>query len=147
MKGSYDMSPSAKSTKLAYGNAVTIPLAFEDAVKRTREALQKEGFGVLCEIDVAKTLREKIDVDSRPYTILGACNPQLAHRALTAENDLGLLLPCNVVVSSQANGTRIATIDAAAMMGMVGNAELESIAAEVNERLACVLEIVAEAHE
>jgi uncharacterized protein (DUF302 family) len=141
------MSPTTKSASLAYGNAVTIPFAFEDAVKRTREALQKEGFGVLCEIDVAKTLKDKIDVDSRPYTILGACNPQLAHRALTAERDLGLLLPCNVVVSSEATGTRIATIDAAAMMRMVGNAELEPIAAEVNERLARVLQLVAETHE
>ena len=138
------MSPTTTSTRLAYGNAVTIPLAFEDAVKRTREALQKEGFGDLCEIDVAKTLKDKIDVDSSPYTILGACNPQLAHRALTAERDLGLLLPCNVVISSEAAGTRIATIDAAAMMRMVGNAELEPIAAEVNERLARVLQGVAE---
>ena len=137
------MSPTTKSEHLAYGNAVVIPFAFEDAVKRTRDALQQEGFGVLCEIDVAKTLKDKLNVDSRPYTILGACNPQLAHRALTAERDLGLLLPCNVVVSAEATGTRVATIDAAAMMRMVGNAELGPIAVEVNERLARVLELLA----
>lgn len=139
------MQSSINSTKFSYGNAVNIPHTFEDVVKRTREALQKEGFGVLCEIDVAKTLKEKLNIDSPPYIILGACNPELAHRALTVEHDLGLLLPCNVVVSSQANGARVATVDAAAMMGIVGNAKLELIAADVNERLSRVLQAVAEA--
>ncbi len=141
------MSSTTRSAELSYGNAIVIPFGFEDAVNRTKAALQKEGFGILCEIDVAKTLKEKLDVDSRPYTILGACNPRLAHRALTAEPDIGLLLPCNVVVSSEPSGARVATIDATAMMSMVGNAQLASIAIEVNERLGRVLKLVAETAE
>lgn len=127
-----------------YANAVTVPSSFEDALERTKQALRAEGFGVLCEIDVAKTLKEKIEITFRPYTILGACNPRLAHRALTAEDDLGLLLPCNVVVAADESGrVRVAAIDAAAMMRMVGNEQLEPIAAEVNERLLRVLQAIA----
>jgi uncharacterized protein (DUF302 family) len=122
-----------------YGNSVVTSLSFDAALARTKDALKDEGFGVLSEIDVAKTLKDKIDVEFRPYTILGACNPQLAHRALSAEDDLGLLLPCNVVVAVDDGGTRVSAIDAAAMMGMVGNAALTAIAAEVNERLERVL--------
>ena len=126
-----------------YGNTVMTPLSFEAALTRTKQCLKDEGFGVLSEIDVAKTLKEKIDVDFRAYTILGACNPQLAHRALSAEDDLGLLLPCNVVVAADTGGTRVSAIDAAAMMGMVGNSALTAIAAEVNERLERVLTRIA----
>jgi uncharacterized protein (DUF302 family) len=134
-------------THRPYGYTVTTPLAFEAALARTKELLQGEGFGVLCEIDVSKTLKEKIDVDFRPYTILGACNPQLAHRALTAEDDLGLLLPCNVVVAAAEHGTRVSAIDADAMMGMVGNPALTDIAVEVNERLGRVLAQIAAVDE
>lgn len=127
-----------------YCNAVSVASAFEETLARTKQALKEEGFGVLCEIDVAKTFKEKIDVPFRQYTILGSCNPRLAHRALTAEDDLGLLLPCNVVVAADdAGGTRVSAIDAAAMMRMVANDQLEAIAAEVNERLARVLQAVA----
>jgi uncharacterized protein (DUF302 family) len=128
-----------------YGNAVTVGCSFEEALARTKQALKDEGFGVLCEIDVAKTLKEKIGADFRPYTILGSCNPRLAHRALIAEDDLGLLLPCNVVVAADEQGrTRVSAIDAAAMMRMVGNEQLDPIATEVNERLERVLHGVAD---
>lgn len=128
-----------------YGHAVTTPLSFDAALLRTKAALSDEGFGILSEIDVAKTLKDKLDVDFRRYTILGACNPQLAHRALSADDDLGLLLPCNVVVAADPAGTRVATIDAAAMMGVAGNPALGAIAAEVNARLERVLVHIAEA--
>lgn len=145
-------APSRKANIMAhtaithrpYGNAVTTPLTFEAALARTKAALKDEGFGVLSEIDVAKTLKDKIDVNFRPYTILGACNPQLAHRALRAEDDLGLLLPCNVVVAADERGTRVSTIDADLMMGMVGNNALIAIASEVNERLERVLARIAD---
>ena len=130
-------------SKFAYGTAVATPLAFDDAVERTKQALKDEGFGVLCEIDVAKTMQEKLGATFRPYVILGACNPMLAQRGLSAEDDLGLLLPCNVVVSADAAGTRVAAIDAAAMLRMVGNPALAPIADEVNERLQRVLQRVA----
>lgn len=127
-----------------YGNAVTVTSSFEETLARTKAALTEEGFGVLCEIDVAKTLKEKLNATFRPYTILGSCNPRLAHQALTAEDDLGLLLPCNIVVAADENGrTRVSAIDAAAMMRMVGNEKLEPISAEVNERLHRVLQAVA----
>ena len=88
-----------------YGNAVTVSSSFEETLARTKSALKEEGFGVLCEIDVAKTLKEKINATFRPYTILGSCNPRLAHQALSAEDDLGLLLPCNVVVAADEEGS------------------------------------------
>jgi uncharacterized protein (DUF302 family) len=132
---------SAEITHRSYGNAVTVGIPFAEAVGAAKEALKGEGFGILCEIDVAKTLKEKLNVSFRPYTILGACNPTLAHRALSAEPELGLLLPCNLVVfADDAEQTRVAAIDAIAMMRIVGNPQLEAIASEVNDRLHRVLE-------
>jgi uncharacterized protein (DUF302 family) len=128
------------STRLGYGSEVTSRLDFAETLGRVRDALKSEGFGVLCEIDVAKTLKEKIGKDLPPYVILGTCNPELASRALSAEPRLGLLLPCNVVVSEEPAGTKIAAIDAQAMLGVVHNAALDPIAAEVNARLSRVLE-------
>lgn len=118
----------------------TTRLTFADAVARVRETLKEEGFGVLTEIDVQGTLREKLDAEMEPYLILGACNPPLAHRALTAEPDLGTLLPCNVVVYRRDDETHISAVDAERMLSVVGSAELAPIAAEVRDRLASVVE-------
>ena len=108
---------------------------------RTIAALKKEGFGVLTEIDVAATLKEKLGVDFRKYRILGACNPPLAHKALTAEDKIGVMLPCNVIVREVVSGqTQIAAIDPRAAMERVGNPALGAIAAEVADRLTRVVE-------
>ena len=97
---------------------------FEEVVQRVREELKSEGFGVLCEIDVQATLKEKLGVDGEPYTILGACNPPLAHQALEAEPDLGVLLPCNVVIYQHKGDTHIAAVDAERMLSIVDNEQL-----------------------
>lgn len=119
--------------------ALTRPLPgvpFADAVARTRAALATEGFGVLTEIDVRATLKAKLGEDVREYVILGACNPPLAHRALVADPGVGLLLPCNVVVSADdAGGSIVAAADPRALFGVVGSPGMEGIADEVRERL------------
>lgn len=113
---------------------------YVEAVARTREALAEQGFGVLCEIDVAATLEDKLGVESEPYLILGACNPQLAHRALTAEAELGVLLPCNVIVYRRDGRVHIAAVDPQRMLSIVPNAALPEVAGEVRRRLAAVVE-------
>jgi uncharacterized protein (DUF302 family) len=118
----------------------TTKLPFADAVERVRNELKTEGFGVLSEIDVQATLREKLGVEEEPYVILGACNPPLAHRALQAEPDLGTLLPCNVVVYQRDGQIHISAIDAERMLSIVGNSELAPVAAEVRSKLALVVE-------
>jgi uncharacterized protein (DUF302 family) len=119
-----------------YGFGTTLQAPFDDAVERTTEALKAEGFGVLTTIDVRQTLKEKLDIDFEPYIILGACNPQLAHRALQAEHELGLLLPCNVIVHAHAGKSVVSVVDPAQMLGVVGdNPELQVVAAEAGERL------------
>jgi uncharacterized protein (DUF302 family) len=118
---------------------------FADAVERVRGELKNAGFGVLCEIDVQATLREKLGVEEAPYLILGACNPPLAHQALQAEPDLGVLLPCNVVVSERGGETQIAAVDPERMLSIVDNDELAAVAAEVRARLAGVVERAAAA--
>jgi uncharacterized protein (DUF302 family) len=118
----------------------TTELPFADAVERVREELKTEGFGVLCEIDVQATLREKLGVEQEPYLILGACNPPLAHRALSVEPELGTLLPCNVVVYQRDGETHISAIDAERMLSIVGNDDLEPVAAQVRDKLAVVVE-------
>jgi uncharacterized protein (DUF302 family) len=123
-----------------YTLSTTTALGFSDAVTRVREELANEGFGVLCEIDVQATLKQKLGIDREPYLILGACNPPLAHAALEAEPELGVLLPCNVVVYEQQGQTQIAAIDAEQMLSIVGNDELASTASEVRRRLAAVVE-------
>ena len=120
--------------------SATTDLGFAAATERVREELKVEGFGVLCEIDVQATLKEKLGVDREPYVILGACNPPLAHRALEAEPDLGTLLPCNVVVYRHEGVTHVSAIDAERMLSIVGREELAPVAAEVRRRLAAVVE-------
>lgn len=123
-----------------YTVSTSTDLSFEEAVARVREQLATDGFGVLCEIDVQATLKQKLDVDREPYLILGACNPRLAHRALEAEPELGVLLPCNVVIYQEKGQTRIAAVDAEQMLSIVGNDELAPTATEVRRRLAAVVE-------
>jgi uncharacterized protein (DUF302 family) len=120
-------------------SAVTA-LSFPEAVETVREELKAEGFGVLCEIDVQATLRAKLGVDTDSYVILGACNPPLAHRALEAEPELGVLLPCNVVVYVRDGETHVSAVDAERMLSIVGGDELLEIAQEVRRRLARVVE-------
>ena len=127
-----------------YGLGITVGLDFEHAVERVKEALATEGFGILCEIDVAATMKKKLDVDFRPYVILGACNPPLAHRALTAERDIGLLLPCNVIVYADdtPGHSVIAAIDPVVQLGVTGNDEMRPLAEEVKVRLIRALDVV-----
>ena len=128
------------SATAGYTLSTTTTAPFADAVDRVRAELKQDGFGVLCEIDVQATLREKLGVQQEPYTILGACNPPLAHQALSAEPQLGTLLPCNVVVYVRDGETHISAIDADRMLSVVGNEALAPIATEVRDKLAAVVE-------
>src|SRR5512132_595827 len=127
-----------------YGLGTIVPLEYGPAVERTKEALAAEGFGVLTEIDVAGTLKKKLDVDFRPYVILGACNPPLAYKALTAERDIVLLLPCNVVVYADDTPGRsvVAAMDPVEALQLTGNEEIRPIAEDVKARLTRVLEAI-----
>ena len=127
-----------------YGIGTTVPLEYGRAVERTKEALAAEGFGVLSEIDVAATLKKKLDVDFRPYVILGACNPPLAYRALSAERDIGLLLPCNAVVYADDTPGRsvISVLDPVEALQLTGNEEIRPLADDVRTRLTRVLEAI-----
>ena len=129
----------AEQTK--YGFSKTVDIGFDEAIEKTRAALKEEGFGVLSEIDLKEKLKEKLDVDFRRYTILGACNPSLAYKTLQEELEIGLLLPCNVIVyeADDKNTSVISAVDAKAMLSVVGNATLDQVAGEVNERLQRVL--------
>jgi uncharacterized protein (DUF302 family) len=119
-----------------YGIRVTLEAPYDAAIERTREALQKEGFGVLTSIDVQQTLKQKIDRDFRKYVILGACNPVLADKALHAELEIGLVLPCNVVVYERdGGGSVVAAMAPRPAMVMVGNPRLDAVAAEADARL------------
>ena len=122
-----------------YTLTTTTDLAFADAVDRVREELVAEGFGVLCEIDVQATLEAKLGVEREPYLILGACNPPLAHAALETEPELGVLLPCNVIVYQEDGHTRISAVDAERMLSIVGNDQLADTAGEVRRRLSAVV--------
>lgn len=123
-----------------YSLSATTKQPFEEAVARVRDELTAEGFGVLCEIDVQATLREKLGAETEPYLILGACNPPLAHRALEAEPDVGVLLPCNVVVYERDGTTHVSAVDAERMLSIVDNDALTPIASDVRRRLATVVE-------
>jgi len=118
-----------------YGFGTTLPVSYEEAIPRVKDALKAEGFGVLTEIDVRQTLREKLGAEMEPYLILGACNPVLAHRALEQEPEIGLLLPCNVVIRAVNDGCRVEVADPKALLGIVGNEQLNAIAEEAKQRL------------
>jgi uncharacterized protein (DUF302 family) len=122
-----------ESVKYGVGRYLDEP--YETALPHVVAALKAEGFGVISEVDVRKTMKEKLGVDVPAHTILGACNPHLAHAALQAEPDLGVLLPCNVVVYATDAGTRVTAVNAGMMLDMVGNEDLRPIAAQVQERL------------
>ena len=128
------------TSEIGYGFGRTLDLSFTEAVERAREALKSEGFGVLCEIDIKEKLKEKLGVDFRNYLILGACNPPLAYQTLQEELDIGLLLPCNVVVYEQDGRSVVTAVDAVKMLSVVGNPKLESTASQVNEKLRRVID-------
>lgn len=119
----------------------TMALSFDEAVARVTQELKKEGFGILTEIDVQKTLKEKLGVDLKKYKILGACNPPLAHQALEAEDKIGVMLPCNVIVQETGDGkVELSAVDPVASMAAVDNPSLRPIAQQVKEKLTKVLE-------
>jgi uncharacterized protein (DUF302 family) len=123
-----------------YGRALAMP--FLQALERTRDALKTEGFGVLCEIDIKEKLREKLGVEFRNYVILGACNPPIAYQTLQAEINIGLLLPCNVVVYEEKGQAVVAAIDAGKLVSVTGNPDLTVAAAQVTEKLRRVIDRV-----
>ena len=134
-------SPTYRSTPTGIGKDVQ--MSFERVLEKTQEALKKEGFGVLTRIDVRATMKEKLGVDFSPFVILGACNPPLAHKALTLEPEVGLLLPCNVVVREVGAGkVRVEAINAGTMASLFPGAGLEEVSNEVNARLARVIESI-----
>jgi len=118
-----------------------LDISFEDAIERATNALKREGFGVLTEIDVTATFKKKLNIDFRPYRILGACNPKFAHKALTLEDKVGTMLPCNVIVQKLPDGrVEVAAVDPIASMSSIDNPSLGDIAVEVNEKLQRVIE-------
>ncbi len=126
---------------MSYYFSRTLKLPFPEAVARAKDEFKKDGFGVLTEIDVARTLKEKLGVDFRDYRILGMCNPPFAYQALRAEERIGLMLPCNIIVQDRGDGTvEVAAIDPVASMQAVGNPALEPIGSEVRKRLRSALD-------
>ena len=126
---------------LSYYFANELELPFDEALQAVTDALSREGFGILTQIDVKRTLKEKLDVEFREYRILGACNPPFAHRALMLEDKIGLMLPCNVVVQETESGTvEVSAVDPVASMSAVDNPELRPVAAQVREKLRAVVE-------
>lgn len=124
---------------MGYGITIRLDTPFDEAIERVRAALADQGFGVLTEIDVQATLQEKLGEQMEPYLILGACNPPLAHRALGADRQIGLLLPCNVVVRTAEGRTLVEALDPLVMVDISGQPGLEQVAIEVRERLQAAL--------
>ena len=128
-------------THMKYYHEQTLTnVSFEEAIQKVTEALKEAGFGILTEIDVKETLKKKLDEDFRPYKILGACNPPFAHKALLAEDKIGAMLPCNVIVQQTDDGVEIAAVDPLASMQAVENKDLEGIAEEIQSKLKAVIE-------
>jgi uncharacterized protein (DUF302 family) len=127
---------------MQYGFSKTVDMSYEQTIEKVTAELKKEGFGVLTSIDVKETLKQKINVDFKKYTILGACNPPIAHRALMEEEDLGLLLPCNVIVYEKDGKTRVSIFDPMVMTWIMENDNIKPIATEVQEKLQRVLAAV-----
>ena len=129
---------------MQYGISITTPKPYAEALAAMKDALKAQGFGVLTEIDVKATLKEKLGVEFRRYDIIGACNPPLAHKALSTELDIGLLLPCNVIVyETDDGGSVVAALDPTAMLGMTGNSALADVAEDARARLERALATVA----
>jgi uncharacterized protein (DUF302 family) len=124
---------------MTYYNTVVLDLSYDEAVPRVKDAFKEQGFGTLTEIDVRETLREKIGAEVEPYIILGACNPELAHRALEAEREIGVLLPCNVVVRATGDTTTVQALDPDIMVQLPGNPAIQDIADEASRRIAAAL--------
>ena len=129
---------------MTYTLTTTTDEPFDDAVAATTDALEDERFGVLSDIDVRETLEQKLDIDTRQYRILGACNPQLAHEGLDEEPELGALLPCNVIVYESDDGVTVSAVDPGQLVGITDNPALDSIAEEVHERFERVLATIGE---
>jgi uncharacterized protein (DUF302 family) len=127
---------------MQYGFSKTVDMPYEQAIEKVTAELKKEGFGVLTSIDVKETLKQKINVDFKKYAILGACNPPIAHRALQEEEELGLLLPCNVVVYEKDDKTRVSIFDPMVMTWIMENDQMKPIATEVQEKLQRVLKAI-----
>ncbi|GJQ64706.1 MAG: hypothetical protein SCALA702_37590 [Melioribacteraceae bacterium] len=126
---------------MSYYNSKVVETGFDETIAKVTEELKKVGFGVLTEIDVTATLKKKLDVDFRKYRILGACNPPFAHKALTAEPNIGVMLPCNVVVQeTEENKIQVSVINPMESMKTVQNSELDKIASDVSSKLSSVLE-------
>ncbi len=126
---------------MTYHNSKTVTTSFEETIEKVTEELKKEGFGVLTEIDVKETLKKKLDVDFRKYRILGACNPPLAYKALSEEENIGVMLPCNVIVQEKEGGiVQVSAINPMESMKAVANPNLEEVASTVSNKLAKVIE-------
>ncbi|GBD87986.1 hypothetical protein BMS3Abin03_01920 [bacterium BMS3Abin03] len=125
---------------MTYYFSKTLNLSFDEAVEKVTDALKSEGFGILTEIDVKETLKKKLDVDFRPYKILGACNPPFAYKALQAEDKIGTMLPCNVIVQQLDNGIEVAAVDPVASMTAVENDQLGEVAISIQNKLKGVIE-------
>jgi uncharacterized protein (DUF302 family) len=128
---------------MSYGHTITLDLPFQDAIAKVKHAFQVQGFGTLTEIDVQATLKQKLDLDTEPYLILGTCNPQLAHQALQLEPEIGLLLPCNVVVRRHAGRTLVHALDPQVMVQVPQRPELQPIADEAARRIQAALDSLA----
>ncbi|HTY37520.1 MAG TPA: DUF302 domain-containing protein [Bacteroidota bacterium] len=127
---------------MTYGMSKEVSLSYDAAIEKLAEELKKEGFGILTSIDVKETLKKKLDVDVQKYIILGACNPPFAYRALQAEEQIGLLLPCNVIVYEKAGKTIVGVFDPMSMMALLDNAAIKPIAEEITLRLSRVLQAI-----